>query len=197
MTKLAADVSNALPRIGSTMTYGGDGDPAGGSWLLADGRLVDRTTYAAYFAIVGHKFNGGVDPGNNKVRIQDKRGRTSIGPDSMGTAQGTANRIPNSNRVAGQSGGEERHLTTSAEAGSPGHTHSATATATVTSGAVWNGAPTDGYGAVGNSSERPFGLIVPTLAAAVTVGASASVNAIVAHNNMQPYEVENVIVRVL
>jgi microcystin-dependent protein len=164
--------------IGGTISYGGGGDPPGGTWLLADGRLIDKTTYAAYFAAVGHKYNGGVDPGANKVRIIDSRGRGLVGADNMGTAQGAAGRLPNSNRVAGQTGGEER--VTLALAEMPSHSHFFQMT--------------NGFGAP-SGQDVPFcaedqGVPVSLFWNTMAAGSSAS------HNNMPPYAVDNVIVRV-
>lgn len=108
-----ADTQVALaaeaPPIGAVMPYAGQGDPPGGVWVLADGRLIDKTAYAGFFAATGHAYNGGVDPGSNKVRIPDKRGRVPVGADNMGTALGAAGRLPSSNRGRGQSGGAEVH----------------------------------------------------------------------------------------
>lgn len=215
--------------IGAQLPYGGDGDPADTHFLLADGRLVDKTTYANFFATVGHKYNGGVDPGGNQVRLPDKRGRTSVGADNMGTARGAANRMTVYNRAAGQNGGEERHTNSLAEmpshghgggtgVDSPDHTHSgwtdgqgahshgysAGCQLAVTAGTG------DGYsglkfGTAG--SDVPFS--AGTLSAGNhshnvgTYGASArhahsisSQGSDSPHNNMQPYEVDNWIVRV-
>ncbi|HEX4501084.1 MAG TPA: phage tail protein, partial [Scandinavium sp.] len=59
--------------IGAIVAYSGNGDPPETDWLVADGRLIDRTTYAEFYNRTGHAYNGGVDPGGNKVRIPDKR----------------------------------------------------------------------------------------------------------------------------
>lgn len=117
--------------IGGMFPYAGDGDPAGGRFLLAEGRLVNSVDYPALDAMIGgaaapakrHKYNLGVDPGNGKLKLPDKRSRASVGADDMGTAQGSAGRLPNSNRVSGQSGGEERHTLTAAESGVAAHGH--------------------------------------------------------------------------
>jgi microcystin-dependent protein len=123
------DGQDSLP-IGSQVAYAGTGDPAGmqtGIWVLADGRLIDKTTYAEFFDRVGHAYNLGVDPGANKVKIPDKRGRVSVGADNMGTAQGAAGRIPTTgtpsfSAARGQNGGVARHTLALTEA--PVHTHS-------------------------------------------------------------------------
>lgn len=97
----------AMVPIGVPIPYGGSSLPAGGRWDWADGGLINKTTYSEFFGALGHVYNGGVDPGSNMVRKPDKRGRVSVGADNFG--QGAAGRLPNSNRVLGQSGGAERH----------------------------------------------------------------------------------------
>lgn len=179
---LDLNADGALPPVGSTLGFGGSGDPPaapGGKWLLADGRLIDRTVHLAYSLSVGNKFNGGIDPGGNLVRIQDKRGRVTIGPDSMGTARGDAVRLPNSARLAGQSGGAERHTMTAAEM--PSHTH---ANLTYSPGGDLDGRATG----AGNLATAIGSLQAPY---------AASTGGGLPHNNLQPYEVENMIVRVL
>jgi hypothetical protein len=181
----AADVRlGAAVPIGGLLAVGGDDDivtPEGAVFLLADGRLIDRFLYAAYFARVGHKYNLGVDPGSSKVKIADKRGRGIIGPDNMSGGRsvdpstgvpyanpGAANRIPNSNRVAGQNGGEERHTLINGEL----------PPRTVTSVVVAAGSDFNAQAAASGGGWNETG------------GLSG------AHNNMQPYEVDNIFVRV-
>jgi microcystin-dependent protein len=115
--------------IGAQMPYVGVGDPPGGTWLLVDGRTLVSASYTALDAIIGegapagakHVYNAGASPGAGLFRLPDKRGRGSVGADSMGTAQGAAGRVPNSNRARGQNGGEERHALAIAEL--PSHNH--------------------------------------------------------------------------
>lgn len=99
-----ANPGRNLP-IGMLLPWVGTSDPGGG-WVLSEGRLIDRTTYATFYAFSGHSYNSGVDPGGNKVRIPDKRGRTSFGADNMGTA-GAAGRLT-ANATMGSVGGTER-----------------------------------------------------------------------------------------
>lgn len=173
---LAADVLSALVPIGGLIPYAGDGDPAGGRFLLADGRLLDRATPAgaAIFTVAGHAYNGGVDPGSNRVRIPDKRGRVSVGADNMGTTQGAAGRLPNSVRAKGQGGGEERHALTAGETPS---VHVGDWRADVAAAAP-------GTGALDQRGSRPGN-------ERYTPGPGT------AHNVLQPYEVDNYLVRVL
>lgn len=195
--------SSIVP-IGGMLPYSGDGDPPETNFLCCDGRLISTTTYAAYFARVGHKYNGGADPGGGQFRIPDKRGRTSVGEDDMGTARGAAGRLPNSNRVHGQSGGEERHVNTVTEM--PAHSH------TVNSHNHGGGNHSHGPGAgtffvesgvanVGAGTGFDWGLVATTAASGTIISSESpgtnSQGGGVASNVMQPYEVDNWIVRVL
>lgn len=170
VTNLAADVDLRIPPIGSVISWDGTGDPPGGVWLLADGRLIDRTVYAAYYSVVGHAFNGGVDPGGTpaKVRIQDRRGRVGVGADSMGTAVGAAGRLPNSNRVRGQNGGSDARTLN----------HDELPFGNLLEGTV-GGANQVGWSLAGTGPD--------------TIKTN---HAGIAHSIMQPYEVGNKIVRV-
>jgi hypothetical protein len=188
--------------VGVQMPWVGSGDPADTRFLLADGRLLDSASYPEFDGLCGqnasgadkHRYNQGVNPGSGKVRMPDKRGRASIGADNMGTSQGAANRIPNSNRVAGQNGGEERHVLTATESGvnpngsTVAHSHS----------------PGGGVSFLGDSGFLTGYALATAGDRQITQGNTTAAaqpgliarTADVAHNNMQPYEVDNMIVRV-
>lgn len=89
--------SSAAILIGTAMEWDGDSDPAGGEWLIEDGREISRTTYAAYFAIVGTKH--GVGNGTTTFNIADSRGRAVFGKDGttefsvVGTKGGAKTKI--------------------------------------------------------------------------------------------------------
>lgn len=127
---LGADVLAAFLPIGGQIPYAGDGDPPGGRFLIADGRFVLISDWPTAFARWGHKYNRDasgnmVDPGGGRFKIPDKRGRGSLGADNMGTAQGSAGRLPSLlavQRVPGTGGGSDTHSHT---ANIPSHTHSA------------------------------------------------------------------------
>jgi hypothetical protein len=136
----------------------------------ADGDLIDRTIYTVFFAVVGHGYNAGVDPGGTplKVRKPDKRGRVMVGADNMGIgAAGRLTTAAGHNNARGQNGGEERHTLSTNEL--PQHR-------------VWND---DGIGTAlgvaGGSFYGPY---------------SGFIGGNAAHNVAQPYEVDNVIVRI-
>jgi microcystin-dependent protein len=178
-----------VPGIGAIIPWAPSALPAGGKWDWADGALIDRTAFAAYMAAVGHAYNGGVDPGSNKVRKPDKRGRLPVGADNFG--QGAAGRLPNSNRARGQSGGEERHTLSPAESGvnSNGgttadtiHTQDASS-----SNAAQNWPNLTMHDSTGHQFDGQSGLHGHGLAART---------ADAPHNNMPPYECDFYIVRV-
>jgi microcystin-dependent protein len=98
-------IGSTGPPIGAVMPYSGASDPLPGQWVIADGRLIDLTIYASFFGVTGHSYNGGVAPGSNKVKIPDKRGKSSIGAINMGTGAG-ANDNSHVQLVRGASYGE-------------------------------------------------------------------------------------------
>jgi microcystin-dependent protein len=189
-----ASASTGATFVGMIAADAGSGDivTADQEWMRADGRLIDRTTYAAFFGRVGHKYNGGVDPGSNMVRLPDRRGRVSVGADDMGTAQGAAGRIPNSNRAAGQNGGAEQH----------GHTvNNHDHTMTAHSHNLGVGGPSASYAGGGSSAPglavasntHTHGGSTVDSSTPQTGGSSPGTNSAF---SMQPYVVDSVIVRV-
>lgn len=108
--------------VGSIIPYAGTGDPPESNWIIADGRLINKTTYADFFARVGHAYNGGVDPGGGSVKIPDKRGKHSIGATNMGSAAGAVG-VDNAHASVGvgAKGGEVNHTLTTTEG--PVHNH--------------------------------------------------------------------------
>lgn len=77
---LNGDSTGAWPYIqpvGAITMYGGATAPSG--WLLCNGSLLPISGYQALFAVIGHKFNGGVDPGSGLFRTPDLMDRFPIG----------------------------------------------------------------------------------------------------------------------
>jgi microcystin-dependent protein len=187
--------------VGGILAFAGTGDPSGGDWLLADGRLINRTTYAAFFAAVGHAYNGGVDPGSGMVRIPDKRGRVAVGATSMGTdgLNGVVAISGSDNTRAqvarGGHGGEAAHVLLTTELAAhghgvtdPGHGHS-----------LKGGDITPmGTGALNMNNYYPAAFTNTTgVVVSSTTGISIQSNGSgVGHNNLSPYEADNFIVRV-
>jgi len=213
VAQLAADVP--LPPVGTILPYAGTALPGNGKWAWAAGGLVDRSLYSEFYAAQGgaaHTYNGGVDPGGNLVRLPDKRGRVSVGADTMGggasagrltTNATTSKSHPN---AVGQNGGSERHSLIGDESGMPLHAHTASQAAhthTISGGfnVNPNASAGDSSPAMGNAQNGAYfygGVSGGTnsLTPAVTVANAAKVAAATDHNNVQPYEVDNYIVRV-
>ena len=63
---------------GTISAYGGVAAPMG--WLLCQGQLVSRTTYAALFAAIGNTYGAG--DGSTTFAVPDLRGRVPAGADS-------------------------------------------------------------------------------------------------------------------
>ena len=82
-----------------------------GTWLLCDGRSLDRERYAELFAVIGTSFGGGA----STFCLPDFRGRVM---GAVGTGDGL------SVRALGDKLGSEMHALTSAEI--PSHVHSGT-----------------------------------------------------------------------
>lgn len=111
--------------LGTALDYSGTTAP-NSNFVLAYGQCISRTTYSAYFSLVGTTF--GACDGSTTFGVPDLRGRAVFGKDNMGGS--AAGRIGNivagsfSGTSLGAAGGEEAHtLSTSTM---PSHTHSGT-----------------------------------------------------------------------
>ena len=71
-------VSMAMP-LGAIIDFAGPNAPAG--WLVCDGRLVSRTTYAALFAVIGTYWGAG--DGSTTFGLPPTPGRASVGPGTV------------------------------------------------------------------------------------------------------------------
>jgi microcystin-dependent protein len=96
------------------------GTVAPNGWLFCHGQLVSTTTYATLFAVAGHTYNGGVDPGGNSFRLPDLRGRAVFGKDDMGGTAASRMTL----KTLGGSGGVESAVLTLNEM--PPHSHGGT-----------------------------------------------------------------------
>lgn len=138
--------------IGASIEWGGAGDPTDTRWLLEDGRALNRTgTYATLFAVLSTTYGAG--NGSTTFNIPDSRGRVSVGPDNMGTAQGAAGRLAGfggGGTGRGGTGGAESVAITAAQTGIRNHTHSGTTGSENSSlshnhSAVYTGGPNSDY----------------------------------------------------
>ena len=71
-------VSMAMP-IGAILDFAGANPPSG--WLIADGRAISRTTYAALFAVIGGYWGAG--DGSTTFNLPNMIGRSAVGPGSL------------------------------------------------------------------------------------------------------------------
>ena len=86
-------------------------------WLICDGSAINRTTYAALFAVIGTTY--GTGDGSTTFNIPDFRGRAPIGA-GTGSATGATAHTLGATPTSGASG-EEKHTISSGEL--PAHTH--------------------------------------------------------------------------
>src|SRR5262249_23314594 len=98
------------PGVGEIRMWDGTSDPVAPSgssvvWMICDGRLINRTTYAAYFALVGTRYSAG--DGSTIFGIRDMTGLAPVGKEASPT------RLPhNASSTMGAIFGEERHTMT-------------------------------------------------------------------------------------
>ena len=108
-TEIAASpaVTAALVPAGVTSQYAGTTAPVG--YLLCNGQLVSRTTYAALFAVTGTLYGAG--DGSTTFAIPNLKGRIPVGLDAAQTEFD----------VLGETGGSKTHTLSVAEM--PSHVH--------------------------------------------------------------------------
>ena len=152
---------------GIVAPYAGSSAPSG--WLLCNGAAVNRTTYAALFAVVGTTY--GVGDGSSTFNLPNLTGRIPVGADAGGTV------LAVNTPAVGDTFGEETHLLTGAESGTSAHVHPSTKPTSTTSGALVEGS-SPGY--TFNYTDS---------------GASIAADASAAHNNMPPSLALNYIIK--
>lgn len=159
--------------IGSIVPFASDTIPNG--WLLCDGRAVSRTKYAELFKAIGTKHGSG--DGSTTFNVPNIKGKVVVGKQQTMTPSGNFTNL-------GETGGEEDHTLTVDEIPSHGHDVAIAVNNTVPGGARYyfnsagtTSAPISDTAAWSNS-----------LTAKATGGGQA-------HNNLQPYIVENYIIK--
>lgn len=120
----------AMVPTGSTQMFAGTSAPRG--WLIADGRAVSRTTYAALFAVIGTTYGSG--DGSTTFNLPDMRGVVVRGVDRgrgldpsrvQGSYQGDVYAShSHSNSVTIQNSGGHTHIAAGTTEQSGEHSHS-------------------------------------------------------------------------
>lgn len=161
---------DTLP-IGSITAYGKETAPA--NWLICDGSAVSRTSYADLFAVIGTKYGEG--DGSTTFNLPNLKGRVPVGLDSSDTDFNTI----------GKTGGEKTHKLTIEELAEHAHdihgntnTYSASGVNYYQTSSIFAGYAAgdqkilfyNGFGAEKTGGNQP-------------------------HNNLQPYEVNNFIIK--
>jgi microcystin-dependent protein len=200
----ATTVTNALSPIGSVTAFALATPPAG--WLLCDGSIYSASAYPTLSVGLGSTYGGN---GTTTFAVPNLKGRMPVGIDSAQTEFD----------ARGETGGVKDVTLTAAQSGVPLHSHSNTATVSITGGAHAHGLPLGLAGAQGvddiayrsgNAPDPNFrtgtettgsgygaGYATHTHSGTVSVTNvnNTAANAASAHTNLQPYIVMNYIIR--
>lgn len=161
-----ASGGDTLP-IGAMLPYGNTTPPE--NWLICDGSEVSRTTYAELFNVIGTSYGSG--DGSTTFNLPNKKGRTSVGLDSSQTEFNTI----------GKRDGEKTHQLKVEEM--PSHDHSLTPLVDIRQGDGQTNANSGSLGThLGGYVSKP------NTAVSLTGGNQP-------HNNLQPYEVDQWIIK--
>jgi microcystin-dependent protein len=191
ITTLNTAIDAAAP-VGSMKLLGTSTIPTG--WLLCNDQAVSRTTYADLFAAIGTAY--GVGNGSTTFNVPDLVGRIPVGRDSGDTDFD----------VLGELGGAKTHTLVTGEL--PAHTHSegslvtASDNHTHTFSGKGDAATTHSHNqtntaATGGTGDATNGTVTTgsdSHTHAIT-GSTSSVGSDTAHNNVQPYQVVNYIIK--
>lgn len=171
--KLDAGVPSAILPVGCIQMFGGSVAPSG--WLLCNGQLVSRTTYAALFAAISTTFGAG--DGSTTFAVPDLRNRFAVG---VGTTGFTV--------TLGGTGGAKDAIVVA-------HTHTGT---TVSSGAhthTVSGAAAGGGTGSGGSNAVPTSQTTTSAGAHTHTFTTDSTGSSATDANLPPYLGMNYIIR--
>ena len=181
--------SFSLP--GAIFAYVGAQAPDG--WLFCDGAVVSRSTYYDLFKAIGVAYGAG--DGSSTFKLPDLRGRTPVGLKTMngGVSSGRLLNTNSGNIDAsslGSSGGYETHTLSQSETPLPSHTHTFSATTTVSAGQQYVDARSSGVSesTLGGNGTIPRAMRVNTSNAASDSTATS-------HPNLPPLAFLNYIIR--
>ena len=183
IAKFSSNKNIADTPAGAILQYAGSSAPSG--WLLCDGSVVSRTTYADLFAAISTTYGAG--NGSTTFGIPDLRGRVPVG---SGQGSGLTN------RTLGSESGAETHTLSDAEM--PSHHHftfsSSTGGNATISGANLNTSHAPFQEHRGNGADYAY--MLASSGGAASVGKSSTSGSDNAHNNMQPFLVVNHIIKI-
>lgn len=161
---------------GSIMPWGGSTAPS--NWLICDGSAVSRETYGTLFAVIGTSYGAG--NGTTTFNLPDLRGRIPVGRNA-----GTFGTL-------GATGGAETHTLT--EAQMPSHTHIQNSHGHSFFGAqTGQNLPFTNTGNVWTHFLNNYQYSQPAVGG--TVATNQNTGGGQAHNNLQPYQVVNYIIK--
>ena len=185
--------------LGGMLEFTGTTAP-NGSFVLPFGQAISRTTYAAYFAMVGTTYGAG---DGSTFNVIDKRGRVSAGKDDMGGS--AASRITTAGSsvdgaTLGAAGGAQSvvlvqanlpnvTLTTSIASGQGSHSHTQF-------GSTFNG-QTSGSQAISNFASGGANTATSAATLPAMTGTTPTGGSDTAVNKMPPTVIVNYILRVL
>jgi microcystin-dependent protein len=184
--------------LGGLLEFTGTTAP-NGSFVLPFGQAISRTTYAAYFALIGTTYGAG--DGSTTFNVIDKRGRVSAGKDDMGGS--AASRITSAGSsvdgaTLGASGGAQ--TVTLGTANLPAYTPAGTINTPTLTAKVRNmqdyGSGTAIVGAVTNAQSTATDTTVVSSAALSFTG-TAQGGTSTPVNKMPPTVIVNYLLRVL
>lgn len=151
--------------VGVINPFGGASAPEG--WLLCDGQAISRTDYADLFAVIGTAFGSG--DGSTTFNVPDMRGKVPVGFNSSETEFDNL----------GETGGEKTHTLSITEM--PSHSHSFAYVAPGRDAATWGRCDFQDGSEYYNFSTKS--------------GTTAASGGDGAHNNLQPYNTVNFIIK--
>jgi microcystin-dependent protein len=167
-------------------------------WILCDGAIISRATFAALFTAISTAYGAG--DGSTTFGIPDLRGRVPVGVD------GAAARLA-ANDGLGQASGADGVTLTSAQSGMVSHNHGGSTSAVdplggslPQTGSTWStltgvtggGAPPNRLPTVDSPA------IITNLASlnhSHPIGSQAAADAAQSHNNMPPYQIINWVIK--
>lgn len=171
--------NHGLLPVGALLPAALSSAPTG--FLLCDGSAVSRTTYAALFAAIATAYGAG--NGSTTFNVPDLRGRVPVGVD------GSAGRL-SANDELGKAAGEEKHTLAAGEmpahahgVNDPGHAH----LVDVANFNAWSA-----NGPQETTVHVPNGLATHASLTGISIQSAGGGGA---HNNMQPYQVVNYLIK--